>query len=352
MTEENKQKKTYKRSRLRKKLTVATVLNYFVLGTCIMIVVVALFFVNVVRNRYSDNVDIAKTIEDTVISQIDITNLVGAVLQQVREDPDAFRKKVFVTEASESEGQLLSYQWFTEENPPLAKRADYQSVVDMLYAFNSNNKNLNGTSLMVFDKTTHIACLMCDVEKFGSDTPSRVDYIMWRNFADEDLENIEKERWSLMKNLIRYMRVNMRYMTFIWYEPVEYEDENVVVFVETDVFYNRLLAGVLSLIVLSILLILFVVLILGFFHYLRINKLIFNPVNAISAAAKSYVEDHLSGNKGHTHFSSLNIHSGDEFEALVRTMDEMERDIDQFEEDLTLAAAERERISAELSRIS
>lgn len=348
MSGQNRKRIKHRRSKLRRKLTIATVLNYFLLGTFIMITVVILFFFNVVRSRYSDNVDIAKTIEDTVNSQLDLTVLVDAVLAQEREDPDAFRAEMFVTEADDSEGQLLSYQWFTEEDPPLAKRDDYKLVADVLYAFNSNNQNLNGTSLMVFDKKTHIACLLCDVEKFGSDTPTRVDYIMWRNFADEDLDHIEEERWSLSKNLIRYMRVSLKYVTFIWYEPVDYPDEDVVVFVETDVFYNRLLASVLSFIVLSIITILFVVMVLGFLYYLRMTRLIINPVNAISDAAKSYVDDHISGNKGHSHFESLNINSGDEFESLAKTMVEMERDIDKYEEDLTRATAERERLSAEL----
>ena len=348
MAEEKKKRAGHKRSRLRRKLTVATVLNYFLLGTFIMVTVVVLFFFNVVRSRYSDNVDMARTIEATVTSRIDISGLVNAVLAQEREDPDAFRAEMFVTEAGDSEGQLLSYQWFTEEDPPLAKREDYQFVTDILYAFNSNNKSLNGTSLMVFDKKTHIACLLCDVEKFGSDTPTRLDYIMWRNFADEDLDHIEEERWSLSKNLIRYMRVSLKYVTFIWYEPVDFEDEDVVVFVETDVFYNRLLASVLSFMVLSVLMILFVVMIMGLIYYFRMTRLIINPVNAISDAAKSYVEDHLAGNKGHTHFASLNIRSRDEFEELRRTMDEMERDIDRFEDDLTRATAEKERLSAEL----
>lgn len=338
----------HRRSLLRRKLTIATVVNYFLLGTFIMLTVVILFFLNVVRNRYSDNVDIARTIEDTVTLQVDLSELIDAVLAQEREDPDAFREEMFVTETGDTEGQLLSYQWFTEEDPPLAKRADYQRVTDVLYAFNSNNQSLNGTSLMVFDKKTHIACLLCDVEKFGSDTPTRVDYIMWRNFADEDLDHIEEERWSLVKNLARYMRVSLRYVTFIWYEPVEYADEDVVVFVETDVFYNRLLAGVLSFMVLSILAILFVVMFLGVFYYFRMTRLIINPVNAISDAAKSYVEDHIAGEKGHSHFAALNINSGDEFESLAHTMVEMEQDIDKFEEDLTRATAEKERLSAEL----
>ena len=205
-------KNIFKRSSLGRKLTITMVVNYILLGTFILITVSGLFFYNVVRSRYSDNIDMSRTIKDTITSQMDISELVDAVLEQERPDPEAFRERMFVNEAGDEEGQILSYQWFTEEDPSLAQREDYRYVTDVLYAFNSNNQNLNGTSLMVFDKKTHIASLLCDVEKFGSHTPTKVDYVMWRNFKDEDLDHIEEERYSLFKNLYRYMRVDPRYV--------------------------------------------------------------------------------------------------------------------------------------------
>ena len=341
-------KKNNRRTSLQRKLTGITVANYFLLGIFIMLTVSGMFLYNVVHGRYSDNVDTARTIESTINTNIDMSELVDEVLAQERTDPDAFRARMFVTEADDNEGQLLSYKWFTEEDPPLAKREDYQYITKVLYAFNSNNKNLNGTSIMVFDKKTHIACLLCDVEKFGAATPTITDYVMWRNFADEDLDHIEDERWSLLKNLYRYMSKDIRNVAFIWYEPVEYDDEDVVVFVETDAFYSRLLNNVLSFLLLFAFLILIVVIVLGILYHKRMTRLVINPVNAIAKAAKSYVDDHLNGKKEHSHFSALNLNSSDEFEDLAHTMEDMEMEIDRFEDDLTRATAERERITAEL----
>ncbi len=341
-------KKKIKHSSLRRKLTITMVVNYILLGTFILTTVSGLFFYNVVRSRYSDNIDMSRTIKDTITSQLDISELVDAVLEQERPDPEAFRERMFVNEAGDEEGQILSYQWFTEEDPSLAQREDYRCVSDVLYAFNSNNQNLNGTSLMVFDKKTHIASLLCDVEKFGSHTPTKVDYVMWRNFKDEDLDHIEEERYSLFKNLYRYMRVDPRYVVFIWYEPVAYKDDDVVVFIEADVFYTRLLSNVVSFILLFFFFILLLVTLMGFLYHGRLNRLIIKPVNSITDAAKTYVEDHLAGRGIKGHFSSIDLNSGDEFEELARTMDEMEHDIEKFENDLTRITAERERLSAEL----
>ena len=344
-----KNKKRDKRKvSLRSKLTFAVIMNYLILGAFVMLTVTALFFYSVVRARYSDNVDMAKTIEDTVISQVDLSKLVDAVIEQERTDTEAFKKRVFVNDAPDQDGQLLSYKWYTEENPDLAKRADYQYVEDVLYAFNRNNKNLNGTSLMVFDKKTHIASLLCDVEKFGAETPTRTDYVMWRNFADEDLEHIEDERWSLLKNLHRYMRVDPKYVVFIWYEPVAYEDEDVIVFIEADVFYNRLLSSVISFVTMFFLLLLVMVLLMGLLYHRKMTRLIVKPVKAISGAARCYTEDHLAGRDNRTHFSSLVLNSGYEFDELAKTMDEMAHEIGKYEEDLTRITAEKERIAAEL----
>ena len=340
--------KNRKKKSLRRKLTGITIANYFLLGIFILLTVSILFFYNVVRSRYRDNVDMAKTIKDVITSQIDISSLVDAVVLQERKDPEAFRKNMFVTEAEDHDGQVLSYQWFTEEDPPLAKRSDYQFVTDILYAFSSNNNNLNGTSLMVFDKKTHIASLFCDVEKFGGPDPVRVEDVMWRNFKDEDLVHIEEERWSLLKNLYRYMRVDPRYVVFIWYEPVAYEDEDVVVFIEADAFYTKLLSNVVSFMAVFAVFVILVVIILGIFHHRRMTRLVIKPINAISDAAKSYVQDHLAGNRESGHFASVKPDSGDEFEELAQTMAEMEEDIDRFEDDLTRVTAERERLSAEL----
>ena len=334
---------------LSKRLTVATVANYMLLGTIIMLAVAVVFFINVVRGRYSDNVDIARTIKDTITSQVDISQLVDAVLLQERTDPDAFRAEMFVNDAADQEGQLLSYKWYNEDDPALAKREDYQFVADVMYAFNNNNKNLNGTSLMVFDRRTHIAALMCDVEKFGSDTATRLDYVMWRNFQDEDLIHIEEERWSLLKNLYRYMKVDASNVVFIWYEPVEYFDREVVVFVETDAFYTRILGNTLSFVGLSLLAILLVVIVMGNLYHRRMKVLVMDPIRTISNAAQRYVDDHLAGYRWKTHFADLNLNAGFEFDELARTMDKMEQDIDRFEDDITQATAERERIESELN---
>ena len=79
------------------------------------------------------------------------------------------------------------------------------------------------------------------------------------------------------------------------------------------------------------------------------KKTLVNPINEIAQAAETYVEDRRKGDKDADHFSRLNIRTGDEVENLSLVMADMERDIKDFEDNLTKITAEKQRISTELS---
>lgn len=69
-----------------------------------------------------------------------------------------------------------------------------------------------------------------------------------------------------------------------------------------------------------------------------------NPINRLSNAALSYTND-----DSRTTFSDLNISTGDEIENLADAMARMEKDIQEYIENLTKVTAEKERIGAELN---
>ena len=81
----------------------------------------------------------------------------------------------------------------------------------------------------------------------------------------------------------------------------------------------------------------------------HMRKKLADPINAIAAAAEGYVADKRAGVAGGDHFASLNIDTGDEIEGLALTMADMERDLAEYEDSLTAATAEKERISTELN---
>ena len=335
------------RDTLSRKVMLSSVLHAGILGTVIMLISLSLFLYAILRENYADTVNMAGTVSGVLMKNADVPGLVDAVLKQERENQN-FEEQLEKNNPANTEGQLLNYRWYTETDPPLAKRQDYQQVMDIIYTFGKNNRDLNGTCLMVFDKKTHIASLLCDVEKFGGEESVPVEDILWRRFEDIELDHIEEERWSLLKNLVRYMRIDPRYVVFAWYEPFPYPDEDVVVFIEADAFYTNIWSNLFSFLATFFLMLLAVVFVMGVLFRRKMNKMIVAPINSVAEAARNYAEDRRAGNKGNEYFSALNLDTGDELESLADTMAEMEKDIEVYEEDLTRITTERERLAAEL----
>ncbi len=81
----------------------------------------------------------------------------------------------------------------------------------------------------------------------------------------------------------------------------------------------------------------------------RMKKTLVQPINDIAEAAQRYARDKKEGLSSTEHFSALNIRTGDEIENLSLIMADMERDLTDFETNLTHVTAEKERIGTELA---
>ena len=90
-------------------------------------------------------------------------------------------------------------------------------------------------------------------------------------------------------------------------------------------------------------------LIMGYLLTRRMKRTVVMPINSIAEAAQAYAMGKRSGMKETDYFSRLNIRTGDEVENLSLVMADMERDLTEYEENLTRITAEKERISTELT---
>ena len=80
----------------------------------------------------------------------------------------------------------------------------------------------------------------------------------------------------------------------------------------------------------------------------RVNKTVVGPIEEISDAARAYRDDRLNGEFGMSHFSSLEIHTGNEVEDLSHVLADMETDLANYVVEYARLSVESEREKTEL----
>ena len=131
--------------------------------------------------------------------------------------------------------------------------------------------------------------------------------------------------------------------------PVKDLQGRTVCFVLADITLDEVRTGMKSFILQYSIAIIAVMILMAALFTRYMKKRLVAPINDIASAAEQYVADKKGGAQVTDHFAMLNIRTGDEIENLSNTMADMERDLSEFEESLTKATAEKERIELELS---
>lgn len=124
---------------------------------------------------------------------------------------------------------------------------------------------------------------------------------------------------------------------------MEVEGHQIFVFCDMDM--NHVAQISRSFLIQYILVLLAAAVILSILISRHLRKIVVKPVNKLADAASAYKSD--MKNTGRC-FVDLDIHTGDELEALSLTMKDMEADTVKYVHDLTAARVENERISTEL----
>ena len=132
-------------------------------------------------------------------------------------------------------------------------------------------------------------------------------------------------------------------------EPVFDEDGKPVALVGVDISMNDIMkdrADYLRtvMIFMGIAVVVLIALIL-----FGIAKVLIDPINSLSKAARSFVQDRRDELKEDSAISRLKIRTGDEVETLCDSVKQMEKDINNYITHLTAVTAEKERIGAELN---
>ena len=131
--------------------------------------------------------------------------------------------------------------------------------------------------------------------------------------------------------------------------PLRDSEGTIRAFVLVDVTIDNVLNGIRAYALQITAALILVIALLSWAMIRYMKKNLVEPINRIAEAAKDYVQDRRAGVMETEHFSLLNIRTGDQVENLSLVMADMERDLADYEENLTAVTAEKERIGAELS---
>ena len=130
--------------------------------------------------------------------------------------------------------------------------------------------------------------------------------------------------------------------------PIKDANGNPVALVGVDISMGKVVIDAISYFVTLVVIMLLAVGLLIWVVLKGVDNALVKPINMLSAATRTFVED-----KGKTHvetsaISQLNIKTDDEIETLCDSIQQMERDINAYIANLTEVTAEKERIGAEL----
>ena len=130
--------------------------------------------------------------------------------------------------------------------------------------------------------------------------------------------------------------------------PVLDADGNPVALVGVDISMSKVVHEGIIYLVTLIGIMLLVVGLLIWLILRGVDKALVRPINLLSGAARTFVEDKGKKLKERSAISRLNIKTNDEIETLSDSIQQMERDINDYITHLTAVTAEKERIGAEL----
>ena len=323
MKNENKKKQN---KSLRKK-AVSVVLVGTVILSSIAVLISASFYAYNIFDHYKL---LAEQLADTAASEMDADEIVRYYneVKALGYDDDKYNS---------DEAYRAEY----DEKANALKDENYQKMLNTLFIFEDKSKNRNDIEYIYIqvidgDEVTYIfdADHTEDQYQLGTVRPVSAEIL-----GNDGLEygipafisNTEEDGWlcSCMRPI---MDANGKPVALVGVDisMSEVVTEGIV-YLATLLGITVLVAALLILIILK-----------------GVGKVLVAPINQLSGAARSFVEDKGKTLTEPSAISKLSINTGDEIETLCDSIKQMEKDINNYIENLTAATAEKERIGAEL----
>ena len=321
-------KKKIKRS-LTSRTTRSTVIGCIILGLVAEIIGLTLYFIAITGQYVRQASDTSRHAEMAVVQTIDTIGLSNKVMSIYRG----------LTGDELAENGSEEYRSRFDE----AKNSEeYNALLEMLDKY-IHTDNVDDVYVAMYDRKT---CAMVYIADPDPDAGNRLMPGDWESVTEAgmnkfldwngegmlyDIDQTEKYGWLCTAGT-----------------PIRDESGEICAFLLVDVAPSNI-AGLLIMFALQTgIAIVVVTTLIALFQVKHMRKTIVEPIDAIAESAARYAVDKQSGADVSSHFSSLDIHTGDEIENLVHIMSDMELDLAEHEERITKITAEKERIGAEL----
>lgn len=307
----------------------STLLGAIVLGVVSLAIGLGLYTYALLRSYISESFNLSNSAACILKKVVDVESLSNEVMQAYKNQSEAELNEVG------SEAYKKRFSYFTQ-------RDDYKLICSVLSDFLSSS-NVQAIYLAMYDREsssivyiadpdeTENICLPCDWEK--TDKKAIDAFFSWDGSSMlYDIEKTEKWGWICTSGV-----------------PVKNKSGEIVSFVLSDISLLNVREGMKNFLFQYLIAMLLLVNIVGIVSAKRMKKYVVTPINLIASAAQKYVDDKKNGKTLTEHFSSLNIRTGDEVENLGLIMEDMEKDLSEYEKNLTKVTAEKERIGTELA---
>ena len=271
----------------------------------------------------------------------ELTKNAEGVIENVGDVRDICNETLDIYHSLSDEERAVQDEEYFARFDTVTKSEVYPRVIDFLLEYYASS-DVNDIFIAMYDEETQALVYVADPDDkrplrtgaWEEETAKEIGEFLNSDGSEEvyDISYTEKYGWLCTTGV-----------------PIFNDDGSIASFILADVSLEELLHGMRSFTILYTIATILTVLLLGFLLSRHIRKNMVEPINMIAEAAEAYVKDKKDGGTlSENHFKGLGIDTGDEIENLYFTLSDMEKDLNAYEEDLTKAIQEQQRIGTEL----
>lgn len=312
---------------LASKVTTMSVTGALIIGLTGLIVGIYIYSGTMIKSCIEDSFQIADTATEIMKDTVDLESIADEVMRICQGMTD--------TEC-DGTGSDIYYERFSE----VTGKREYQILYDCLMDFKKHN-DVDDVYYAIFDRNTGFLVYIADTD---SENVRKIG----------DKRNVAEKEFNVFLNAsaegIPYFITIGGKQTFVCTVGVMigHNNEDTAPYILVDFSLADLAYRMVAFIIEFIVVITAVTFFLSYIISWLMNREIAEPVTEITRAAQDYVKDQKAGENRTDHFSSLNIHTGDEVEELNLVMAQMENDLSKYMEDVAKATAREERARTEM----